>query len=299
MADPGEPPASARLAALYRARAAHESAAVGYAWLVMADPARALAAWTPILSQSTDPDLLRQAADLALQTDGPALAQATLERLLQLDPGNSRAHLQLGLLVAATNPGTAESHLQAAANEAAYAELAPAVLEAARQSAAAAGWALMQHELWAQAEVAFMQAIAEAPSSPLLLAGLALARDYQGKDGGVWIERAAALGPDIAAVRALQSTHLRLDGDLAGSLQAQITAAGLAPDSPAILAGLAAAYQRTGDLEAARRWSSAALALAGDDPRYSALHESLSQAESAALAALIDALGSGASAGAP
>jgi len=292
------PPASAPLAALYGARAAQDSMATGQAWLTMADPMRALAAWVPALPQTTDPNLLRQAADLALQAGEPALARSTLERLLSLNPGDSRTQLQLGILLAAVHDQAAEPHLRAAAQQPAYTALAMAVLDAMRRSTPAVAWALVEHGQWAQAELAFIDAAADAPVSALLLAGLAVARDYQGKDGGAWIERAVALGPDSAAVRALQSTHLRLTGDLEGSLQAQITAAGLAPDSPAILAGLAAAYQRAGDLEAARRWSSAAVALAPDDPRYAALHESVAQAESAALAALIDALGSGTSAGA-
>ncbi|HYO88220.1 MAG TPA: tetratricopeptide repeat protein [Candidatus Limnocylindrales bacterium] len=280
------PPAGAALTVLYSARAAQQPQASARAWVAMDDPLRGLPA-AAVVSTSTDRTFLRMVADESIAVADWLQARVALERLLVLNPNDANAHLDLGLMLAASAPQRAQEHLQAAATETAYAAFTSALMEAARRSAEAAGWALFEQALWPYAELAFTTAAADLALSAQSLAALALSRDYQAKDGGVWMQRALERAPDDASVRTMQGIHLRLRGDAQGSLQALRSAAELAPDSTPILAQLGAAYQEMGEMEEAQRWYGLAQALAGDDPRYQALTDSLARTQDAALDAIL------------
>jgi Flp pilus assembly protein TadD len=238
-------------------------------------------------------------AGTAVQAGDPALARRALAEAVSRNPNDANTQLDLGLLLAAIAPGEAAVHLSAAAGEPAFAGLALPVAEALARGPEAAGWALFARQQWSYAELAFLQAAGGPGLSPVAQAALALSRDYQGKDGRAWMDRAVLQAPGEAQVRAIQAIHLRLSGNLEASLTAQQRATSLAPDSPAMLAGLGAAYQRLGQLEEARVWFERAQALAGDDLRIQAMLNSAAQSEAAALDALLDDLAASTAPGAP
>jgi tetratricopeptide (TPR) repeat protein len=287
-ADPPSPPREAALTRLYQARAAGDAELESRLWLQLGDPVRGLEAAARALPVARDPALLTWIAAEATASGDPALAQAALERWLALDPADAGAHLALGILLAPVAPGQAAIHLQRAAQSPDLEAVALAINRAAQISPEAVGWALFERKLWPQAELAFTQAAANPALAAEALAALALSRDYQSKDGALWMARALAQSPENANVRAMQGIHLRLQGDLEGSLQALMIAADLAPESAPILAQLGAAWQQRGDLDEALRWYEQALARAGGDPRYQALVDSLLRTQDSALDAILE-----------
>ena len=239
------------LTALYRARLSGDAFASGRAWLAVDEGQRAVQAWADVPLDTLTPPELQIVADEAGRTGDFALARSALETLLTRNPNDTTAHLTLGLLLAAVSPGEALRHLQAAADDPALAALASVVQAAARQTAEAVGWTLLDGGQWPFAELAFRTAAAEPGARPLVWAGLALSRDYQGKEGDEWMNAAVARAPNEAAVFALLSIHRRVQGDLDGSLIAQQRAVALAPNSAPLLAQLGMTYQRLGRLDEA------------------------------------------------
>ena len=283
------------LTILYRAHLAGDALAEGRAWLNNGDPVRAAEAWAgvPDLTDADTP-LLQTLADRALDAGNASLARAALETLAGRNSADYPAQLALGLLLAAAGADGAAAALQAASSGPALAAPAQDILAALTSgSAERVGWLLFAGRYWAEAELALTRAAAETGFSAGGMAELGLSRNFQGKDGEVWIGRAVSAAPNDAGVRALEALHLRLTGDWPGSLNAAQRAAALAPESPAMLAQLGAAYQRLGQLDDARTWYQRAQALAGGDPRYAELAEAVAQTEDAALEALLEALESG------
>lgn len=270
-------PAPALLTSLYQAEFAESAQAIASTWFEMGDPVRSLTAGARAVPETDDPDFLRKVAAEAVAAEDWALAQAALERLLALNP-DDQAHFDLGLLLASTDPERARVHLQIAARVSAQDDLALA-LETASYSPEMLGRILFERALWPQAEQAFIIAAADLAVQPETLALLALSRDYQAKDGSIWMNRAAVRAPDDPDVLVMQGIHLRLQGDDEGSLQALSAAAALAPGSPAILAQLGAAYQRLGQLSEARRWYEMAQQLARGDLRYQSLVDSIARTQ--------------------
>jgi tetratricopeptide (TPR) repeat protein len=106
---------------------------------------------------------------------------------------------------------------------------------------------------------------------PEALAYVGLARDRQGKDGGLWIEQAVAQDGQNAVIRFIQGLHLRFEDDLTGSLNALVRAVTLDPQNPAYYAELGTAYQLVGDLENAERWLRVAVEVSNQDVRFQRL----------------------------
>ncbi|MBL8146168.1 MAG: hypothetical protein JNL34_07270 [Anaerolineae bacterium] len=280
------------LLALYRAHSSGSALSEGRAWLNAGDSARAVEVWSGISAlDATETPLLSVIAVEAFNAGDYGLARAALQTIVVRDPADHAAQFSLGLLLAAAGSHGATAALQAASAQPALREQAQAMLGApVDQAPERLGWALLAVRYWPYAEMALTRAAAAPGFSAAGMAALAVSREYQGKDGGLWMERALNAGPDDAGVHALRTVHLRLRGDYAGSLIAAQRAAALAPGSPAMLAQLGAAYERLGELDNARTWVERAQALANGDPRYEDLAAAMAQTEDAALSALLDAL---------
>jgi Flp pilus assembly protein TadD len=250
----------------------------GRIWAEAGDPDRAARYWQNALDQQPGQiTLTRELARTYIELGRWPDALDALKHLLELTPGETWAHYHLGLLLAASAPADANRHLQAAARDAAYRDVAASLLNTlahatpdARQ-AMAVGSVLAEHNLWPQAEVAFDYAAALDPTFADAVAYAGLARDRQGKDGSARIAQAIALGPNQPQVRYVEGLHLRLRGDALASLKALRAAANLDPTNPALAAEVGAAYQLLDNLGQAETWFKQAIALSKNDPRFQKL----------------------------
>lgn len=229
----------------------------GDLWQAAGDLNRAVAYWE---AAAPDEPVLRERAQAYVTLGRWADAADTLDHLLRILPDGSPyrawAQFQSGLIRAAYDPAGALDHLRASQPD--YdAQAIPliAVLESTSDPVRI-GIALANAQLWQYAELAFAQS-----ADPVGLAYGGLARDMQGKDGGVWFEQAVAFAPENAQVQFLRGLHLRLAFDYDASLQAIIAAVALDPENPALYAELGKAYQLTGDLTSAEHWLKFAVSL--------------------------------------
>lgn len=278
------------LSAWYQSQSSGDALASGRAWLSVGDVPRALAALTGTPFTEAETSLLQRITSDVVEAGKWDLARQVLETRVDRNSTDDTARLELGLLLAVVDPRAVNEVVQSLSSGSPWAELARDVADAAAQSPEAVGWVLFREKRWALAEEAFQRALAVSPESPLVLGALALSREYQGTDGSRWMARAIDAAPDDARVRSMQSILLRINGDLAGSLDAQSRAAALAPENPAVLAQLAAAYQRAGELQEAAVWFERARALASDDPRFEAFLSTLTDTQDQVRDAILDSL---------
>lgn len=244
----------------------------GDLWAQTGDLTRAIPHWQTASRTLDDTALLSQLADAYLQTQQWSEAAQTLQKLLELAPDDRWAHYQIGLIRVAFDPAAAEAHLRVAARVPEYADTAARLLDviAAADSSVAmrVGLTLAGVELWPYAELAFQHAADTAYPYAEALAYTGLARDWQGKDGSLWIQQAAALEPQNAVVRYLQGLHLRGRGDYVGSRDAFVQAVALDPLNPAYYAELGTSYGLLDDLQGAERWLKMAVEISEGDPRF-------------------------------
>lgn len=243
----------------------------GDLWLEMGDVTRAVPYWEAAsISLTDDMMLIQQLAEAYVLLQRWPEAANQLERLVAADSGDSWAQFHLGIMKAAFDPVAAQGHLRAA--QATYGTAVADLLAVIRADdpllPMRVGLALAEAEMWPYAELAFRHAVDVLPDVPEAMAYVGLARDQQGKDGGEWVERAIALGPDSHVVRYLRGLHLRGEGDYSASLDAFIQAVALDPQSPAYYAELGTAYHLLGDLENAERWLQVAVDISNRDPRF-------------------------------
>lgn len=250
----------------------------GDVWHEMGDTAQALPYWEAASAGLPNDTLLaRMLADAYLTLQRWPQAVDQLNRLVELDFSDAWAHYQLGMLRAAFDPPTAETHLKIAERVPEYQDVAATLLFVIDEHGSdpligmPVGLVLADADLWPQAELAFQYAADVGQQYPEALAYTALARDRQGKDGSAAIARAVALGSQNAVVRFIQGLHLREQNDLAGSLDALVQAAVLDPNNPAYYAELGSAYRLLGDLENAEHWLRAAVETSNQDPRFQQL----------------------------
>lgn len=229
----------------------------GDLWRRAGDLSRAVANWE---GAAQDAAVLRDRAQAYIELQRWADADDALSRLLAILPSGATdrywAQFQLGLIRAAYDPSGAAELLRAA--QPAYGDTAIRIVPILEGTSdpIRIGVALADAELWAYAELAFSTS-----PDPLALAYGALARDMQGKDGGIWIASALAIAPDDPQVHFIHGLHLRHSFDFAGSLAAITQAVALDPENPALYAELGRAYQLTDDLVSAERWLKFAVSL--------------------------------------
>jgi tetratricopeptide (TPR) repeat protein len=250
----------------------------GDLWREMGSTTQALSYWeAAVHSQPADPELIRALAEGYLTTQQWSAASDQLEQLVAANPQDAWAHYHLGLVRLVFNPQQAAAHLQQAARTAAYAPVARSLLAVIRQQAdnpligMHAGLILADAQLWSFAELAFRHAADIGQIYPEALAYVGFTRQQQGKDGGEWLRRAAALGTQSALAQFFYGLYLRDQDDLSGSLQALIQAVVLEPENPAYYAELGTAYRLLGDLENAERWLRMAAAVSHEDVRFQQL----------------------------
>jgi tetratricopeptide (TPR) repeat protein len=211
-------------------------------------------------------------------------AGAITQLRLGLDNGleDAGAHYALGLLLAATRPEAALPDLMQAA------QLDP-TLDAPIQSLRTAlntgdtsddpasrfvysGQALGALGEWDLAEEAFRNATAADPRSAAAWAWLAEARQQRGLDGGIQMQQALTLNPDLAMVQGLYGLFLQRQGQLEGARTAFLEAVAREPDDAGWQLALAGLSEQTGDLVAARGYLMRAAELAPDSiPAWRAL----------------------------
>jgi tetratricopeptide (TPR) repeat protein len=239
----------------------------GDLWQEAGDVTRAVPYWQAA-AQAGDSGILRRLAQTQIDLQNWADAADTLTQLIESDSENFWAHYQIGIIRAAFDPQTAESHLRIAGRSPEYGEDAAAVLRALSDDPMDVGIALAEAEVWSYAELAFQHAADLGQSYPEALAYTGLMRDHQGKDGGAWIEQAVKIASQNPLVRYLQAIHLRLTGDYDASLEAMIQAVALDPQNPGLYAELGTSYWLTAVLDKAEYWLEFAVDLSDNDPRY-------------------------------
>jgi tetratricopeptide (TPR) repeat protein len=265
----------------------------GDIWRSLGDMSNAVAYWEIALTFApSDANLTRQVAQAYIDLQEWARAANTLERLVTIAPDEVWGHYQLGLLRAPFDSETAISHLQIASLSPNFIVVSQALLTVLQENgsdpllAMHVGMALGEQGLWAYAEIAFAHAADLFAPFPEALAYTGLARDWQGKDGSTWIEQAVELAPENSQVLFVQGIHLRLIGDLRGSLDALLLALSLDAGNPAICAELAETYRQMGDLASAGFWFQQAVQFSNNDPEVQRLLALFYAEEAVELAAL-------------
>jgi tetratricopeptide (TPR) repeat protein len=235
---------------------------LGDTMFVLGDPRFAVDLWNGQIDKGGDPSALlpriaRGYQALELYSDEIQAWQ----KYLIYQPGDAAAHNRLGLLLAATSPSEALPELVKSA------QLDP-LLDASVQSLRSAlntaflsddrayqflvsGRALGALSDWDLAAEAFRNAIAARPDYAEAWVWLGEAKQQQGQDGKIEIERALALDPDSAMVQSLHGLYLQRQKQPVKALAAFQIAALLEPEDPGWQMALGRAYEQTDDLVAA------------------------------------------------
>jgi len=243
----------------------------GQAHAALGDWRSAAAHWQQ--ADLTDVDVLRRLSSAYGNLGEWGAAVDTLEMLLQRDPDHAWGNYRLGVLLAATDPTQAITHLAAVSAGSSYevtvtraaTAIAPDddVLNAMR-----VGLLLLNEGLPAEAEIAFRQAAALAYPYPEALAYVAIARAEQGKDGQLAVQTALQLDPNAAVVHYLHGIYLRSRDDLDASRDALVLAVALDVGNAAYHAELSEAHRLLGDYSRAETTLQRALEVSGNDPQY-------------------------------
>ena len=246
---------------------------LGEAYHATGDLPSAMKAWKRALP------LAQAAHDMAVAQrqmgDFQAAIQSWRTSLIQ-DPWNASAHYQLGLLLMETAPNEALPELMQAAQldpklDASVQNLRDTLNTALLSEDRAyqfliAGRALGSLGEWDLAAEAFRNAIALKPDYSEAWGWLSEARQRQGQDGSIEMERALALHPDSAMLQSLYGIYLQRQKQPARALAAFQKAAALEPQEPGWQMALGGAYEQTGDLVAALEHYQRAVALSPSEP---------------------------------
>jgi len=252
---------------------------VGDLRLQMNDLSGAAIQWEAARRSGNEDDLalVRQLGQTYLELGRWTETVDTFEALIELSSEDVEANYQLGLLLAASDPISAEAHLRVVVDNDDYGQVARALVRLFVTNPAEplismqVGRLLADYELWLYAEQAFNYAAVVTAPNPEALAYLGLSRERQGKDGAVWIEQALTLAPDSPQVLYVWGLHLRTLNDTIGSLNALIEATSLDPNNPAFYAELGSAYRLVGDLNSAEYWLKIAVEISQQDPVFQQL----------------------------
>jgi len=207
-----------------------------------------------------------------------AEAVATLKILARVRSGDTAVYYRLALLTAATAPDEAVAYLTLVAGLSP--ELAPTAeflqqsIELGQSTGDAAytfgrvGFAFVQLEEWALAELAFTRSVAHDPDYADAHLYLGFVQDMLGRDGQAEYETALALAPASPLANFFLGRHWRQAGDPTQALTYLKTAQALDALNPAIAAELGAAYAETGDLLNAEIWYVNAVKVKESNPQF-------------------------------
>jgi tetratricopeptide (TPR) repeat protein len=245
---------------------------LGEAYQQRGDATSAMTAWERALPSAQAYGLLAQVQ--RRNGDFP-VAIADWQASLAQASDNAAAHYQLGLLLAATAPGDALTELMRAA------ELDPSLdaqvqsLRTALNTASLSGDPAYQFLVsgralgalgeWDLAAEAFRNATAVYSDYAEAWAWLSEAKQQQGQDGKIEIERALVLNPDSAMLQGLYGIYLQRQKQPEKAITAFQKAAELEPESPGWQMALGGAYEQTGNLVAALDHYQRATELAPDE----------------------------------
>lgn len=204
-------------------------------------------------------------------------AEATLARLLTLEPGNFEAAYQLGLLLAPQAPDLASHYLDRAGLDPAWTAKAQTVRAALAfyktysltDAHTYLGITLVGLNEWAFAEQALDMAVKANAVNPTALAYLGYVRDLQDRDGLPDIQAALAMSPNDPLLYYLLGQHWRLVHDSSAAYQAFSRAYWLSPDNPALAAEVGTELQNMSDFASAVEWLRRAVDLGPDDLQWS------------------------------
>jgi protein O-GlcNAc transferase len=270
--------------------AAHRE--VGELYYELGDLENAAGHWqAALLSEPQNLNLLRRLAETYLTLEEWTSAADTLRKLLRIIPNELWAHYRLGLILAPLNAQDAIFHLEQVETTPAYGEIATRLVLVLRSTldeapkAMQIGIVLSEHEQWAEAEAAFLQAAELGYPDPVAMAYVGFARGMQGKFGESWIQQAVAIDPVNATVRYLEGLYLRGRGEYAKSIDAFSLAIAFEPDNPAYYVELGSTYRKISDLSSASRWLQQAVVISDYDPEFQNILSDFYLEEGAELAA--------------
>jgi tetratricopeptide (TPR) repeat protein len=245
----------------------------------LGNPRVALDLWNELMDKGGDPSMLlpriaHAYQDLALYSDEIKAWQ----KYVVYQPDDAAAHYRLGLLLATTSPADALPELMQADRLDPSLDTSVESLRSALNTAAlsddrayeflVSGRALGAIGNWNLAAEAFRNAIAVRADYAEAWAWLGEARQQQGQDGSVEIERAVAFNPDSAMVESLYGLYLQRKKQPKQALAAIQKAAVLEPGNPGWQMALGEAYEQTGDLVTALEYYQSATELSPDEATF-------------------------------
>ncbi|GAB4548751.1 MAG: hypothetical protein Fur002_25690 [Anaerolineales bacterium] len=204
--------------------------------------------------------------------------RGALERQIQLDASQARAHYRLGVLRSVLEADSALTELTRAAeldpqfDSAAQTLTAALNLSAAQPDSAkqkiSIGRALGLVEEWRLAAFAFQQARDLDPQNAEAWAWLGEAHQHIGEPALADLNRALELGRASSIVRALRGLYWQRQGDSTRALAEYLLAAEYDPLNPQWQAALGGVYAQRGDLISALNSYQRAIALAPEESAY-------------------------------
>lgn len=253
--------------------------ALGDAYFGLDRRAEAVRQWELALEDLPEDDaLLARLANNYEAMGRYAEAVATLKILARVRASDTAVYYRLALLSAATAPDEALAYLTLVAGLAP--ELAPTAtllqqsIEIGQSTGDAAytfgrvGFAFVQLEEWALAELAFTHSVEHDPAYADAHFYLGFVQDRLGRDGQAEYETALALAPESPLAHFFFGRHWREAGDSTQAIAYLKTAQALAPQNPAIAAELGAAYAQAGDLLNAEIWYVNAVKVNEANPQF-------------------------------
>ncbi|KAF0106731.1 MAG: hypothetical protein FD146_2323 [Anaerolineaceae bacterium] len=228
--------------------------ALGDAYAQSGSPINAVNAWQN--AGRTTPAYERQARAWRALGDFP-VAIEKWRTLLSFDLGNLRAHFELALLLAATDPEAALPELTLASRDPALEPRARALQTAVNTALLSddvqyhylvVGRALAAQGEWDLAAEAFRRSIEKRPYYAEPWAWLGEAKQHLGLDGSAELEIALGLDPQSAVVRVFYGMYWQRQGQPDKALEMFREAVRLEPEAAAWRVALGSAYEQDGSL---------------------------------------------------
>jgi tetratricopeptide (TPR) repeat protein len=231
---------------------------LGMAYQELGDLLSAVSAWQHALPLA---EAYRFLAQYQRQIGNFSAAMVSWRASLVTDPQNASAQYQLGLLEMAFSPHDALPELMQAAQIDPSLDASVQSLRSALNTAflsddrayqfVLSGRALGASGNWDLAAESFRNAIAVRADYGEAWAWLGEAKQRQGQDGSIEIERALAFNPNSAMLQSLYGLYLQRQKQPERALAAFQKAGTLEPENPGWQMALGGAYEQAGDLVAA------------------------------------------------